>query len=191
MTKKALKIDIVSDVACPWCYVGKKHFEIALGNMEDLDLEVNWKPYQLEVDIKFKEMSRIPNTKKMHNLLHVASEKGFSNDLKEAFLEAYFEKSLDMTDDREVIAIAVKFGWTEEEAKAILDNEEISYRVNQEIRDVQNRGVSGVPFFILNDQYGISGAQPPEVLERWIRETGKETLVANENASCDVDDPNC
>ncbi|WP_235299191.1 DsbA family oxidoreductase [Portibacter marinus] len=211
MNKERIKIDIVSDVACPWCYVGKKHFEKALENMKDLDLEVNWKPFQLDptipengleretylrnkfgskervdgmmerlksfgeqVDIEFNDMNRIPNTRKMHNLMHVASEKGFANELKEAFFEGYFEKSLNMADDDIILDIAERFGWTRDEANAIMDDEEISYLVNQEIRDVQNRGVTGVPFFILNDQYGVSGAQPPEVLENWIRETKKE-----------------
>ena len=246
MKDKTLKIDIVSDVACPWCYVGKRQFEKALENMKDLDLEVNWKPFQLnptipeggldrdsyyrnkfgsqekvdkmmtrliefgkKVDIDFKKRDRIPNTRRMHSLLHAAREKGFSNELKEAFFEAYFEKNRNLADDEVVIDIAEQFGWSREEILKIMEDEEIAYEINKEIRDVQNRGVSGVPFFIINNQYGVSGAQPPEVLERWIRETKKELDISedkeihdNGNAAnnsqdtdkaeaCAIDDPNC
>ena len=227
MEKKKINLDIVSDVACPWCYVGKKHIEQALANLDDYDVEVNWKPFQLDptipqegldretylvnkfgslenvdgmlsrlqetgskVGINFDWMKRVPNTLRLHNLLHVASKEGFSNELKEEFFKAYFEKVIDMSSEDEINKIMSKFGWSAEKSKEVMSDEEISFAVNQDIREVQNRGVRGVPFFIINNQYGISGAQPPAVLEQWIKGAG-EKIFESTTEVCDIDDPNC
>lgn len=226
MEKKKLSLDIVSDVACPWCFVGKKHIEKALENLQDFDVEVNWKPFQLDptlpnegldrdtyltnkfgslanvqgmldrltkagqpLGISFNWMERVPNTLRLHNLLHEATKEGFSNDLKEAFFKAYFEDLVDMSSETEIIKIMETFGWSAERSKEVMYSENISYEVNQDIREVQNRGVRGVPFFIINNQYGISGAQPPHVLEEWIRSTGKK--ITTEADAYGIDDPNC
>jgi predicted DsbA family dithiol-disulfide isomerase len=227
MEKKTINLDIVSDVACPWCYVGKKHIEQALENLDDYEVKVNWKPFQLDpsipeegldqqsyfvqkfgsmtniegmfarleetgknVGIDFQWMKRIPNTLKLHNLLHVASEEGFANELKEAFFKAYFEDVVDMTQDREIIRIMSTFGWEAQRTEEVMSDQKISKVVRQQIRDVQARGVNGVPFFIINNQYGISGAQPPSVLEQWIISAG-EKIFESEAEVCDIDDPNC
>ncbi|GLR17232.1 DsbA family oxidoreductase [Portibacter lacus] len=226
MENKTLKLDIVSDVACPWCYVGKKNIETALENLDGYDIEVNWRPFQLdpsipetgldrdayfkakfgtdgrsngmldrleekgrEVGINFDWMKKIPNTLRLHNLLHEATKEGFANDLKEAFFEAYFEKVIDMTDENEILKITAKFGWDATKSKQIMNDESITSEVKRSIQEVQQRGVSGVPFFILNNQYGISGAQPPEALVQWIKGAGEK--IQEEANSCAVDDPNC
>lgn len=227
MDKKKINLDIVSDIACPWCYIGKKHIELALANLDDYDVEVNWKPFQLDptipekgleqksyfankfgsvaniqgmfsrleesgskVGIDFKWMKKIPNTLSLHSLLHVAKEEGFANDLKEAFFKAYFEDQIDMTSDAEIIKILSTFGWDAKKTKEVMTDEKISMEVKQQIKDVQNRGVSGVPFFIINNQYGISGAQPPAALGQWIKGAG-EKIYQSEAEACNIDDPNC
>ena len=227
MEKKKINLDIVSDVACPWCFVGKKHIEQALEKLDDYDVQVNWKPFQLDptiplegldrntyltnkfgslsnvdgmlkrlesagspLGINFTWMERVPNTLRLHNLLHEASKEGFANELKEAFFKAYFEDVVDMSSEEEIIKIMAKFDWSAERSRDVMNSEDIAYQVNQDIREVQNRGVSGVPFFIINNQFGISGAQPPHVLEQWIRSTG-EKIMESEAEVCDIDDPNC
>lgn len=226
MENKTLKLDIVSDIACPWCFVGKKHIEKAIEQLDGYDIEVNWRPFQLDpgipetgidrasyfkakfghdgrsggmldhleakgeaVGIKFNWMEKIPNTLRLHNLLHEASKEGFANELKEAFFKAYFEDVIDLTDENEILKITEKFGWDAAKSRQIMYDDEITKAVKQSIHEVQHRGVSGVPFFILNNQYGISGAQPPEVLANWIKGAGEK--IQEEENSCAIDDPNC
>ncbi len=222
-----INVDIVSDIACPWCFVGKKHFEKALEMLPEYEITVHWKPFQLDptiptegldykdyiegkfgsisrfdgmfehlknvgkkAGIEFNTMNRIPNTLRFHNLLHVASEEGFANELKEALFEAYFEKSMNLTDDGTIVALMSKFGWDEPKTLEVMHSLEISKMVKQEIHNAQKLGISGVPYFIINNKYGISGAQPTEVFVNSIRGIGAE-MSKMEAASCSMDDPNC
>jgi len=221
------QIDIISDVACPWCYVGKKNLEKAIGNVSDFKVNVNWHPYQLDptvpaegldretylvnkfgsieryeqlsvrlkeagkaVGIDFADISKVPNTLKLHRLLYVANQEGFANDLKEAFFKAYFEEGIDLTKEASLAEIMAGFGWTAAQTTKVLEDEEIGYAVKLEINNAYNMQVAGVPFFIINNKYTLKGAQPPEVFQQAIRQIGLEMLQESANA-CDVDDPNC
>ena len=226
---KKINIDIVSDIACPWCYVGKKHIEKAMSEVKEFEFEVNWKPYQLDptipkegidrdtylrnkfgslerydqlaerlksagrnAGIEFAEIKKAPNTLPLHHLLHEAGKEGFSNELKERFFQAYFLNETDLTEVSEIVKIMAEFRWSEEKTIAAIESEEIGYEVNAEIRYAQNVGVQGVPYFIINNKYGISGAQPPEVFVNALRDIGgKMPVETAEGASCAVDDPNC
>lgn len=225
MVKDKIQLDIVSDIACPWCYVGKRNIEAAMLKLKDLDIEVNWKPFQLDptiaesgrdretylvnkfgsldnvqgmldrlqeagdkVGIKFDWMKVVPNTMNMHKLLHVAKKNGYGNELKEAFFKAYFEDVVNLTDNTELLKIVKAFGMSEAEFETTIENSELVVQIRNEIAEVQQKGVTGVPFFIINNKYGISGAHPPEALEKWIRNV-KEELSTVE--VCDVDQGNC
>lgn len=220
-----IKIDIVSDVACPWCYVGKRNLEKALESLDEYDVSISWHPFQLdptiplegldrdvylrnkfgsleryeglaehlkskgkEVGLKFNKMKRVPNTLSLHHLLHAADKEGFANDLKESLFAAYFVKCIDLTKGEELLKIMNGFGWADEKTKAVLGDESIAYAVNQEIRDYQNKGITGVPFFIFNNKHAFSGAQPPETFINIIKKLGAEI---DKNLACDADDPNC
>ncbi|MDX2361765.1 MAG: DsbA family oxidoreductase [Crocinitomicaceae bacterium] len=202
MKKDIIKIDVVSDVACPWCYVGKRRLEAALQQWKGAPVEVNWHPYQLDPSMrtegmdrdtylttKFGSIERVQemtyrltevgrtvgiefdfgknwlavNTLPLHQLLNVAREEGFGGEMKERLLAAYFEETQHLNEPETLYAIAGKFGWNSEKVDAIINDQKIAETVKAEIAHYQQRGVSGVPFFVINDEFGISGAQPVQV----------------------------
>ena len=224
-----IKIDIVSDVACPWCYVGKRRLEKALAQWDGAPVEVEWHPYQLDpnmpveglnrdtylgnkfgdigraqqmtdhltnvgkeegIDFDFGENWLAVNTLPLHQMLAVAGQEGFKSELKERFLKAYFVETLHLNDIKVLEAIGAEFGWDAEKVNNIIQNQELGKAIQQKIAQYQQRGVSGVPFFIINNQYGISGAQPSEVfLDAFKQITTLENTAEGE--SCDVDGNNC
>lgn len=227
--KKKINIDIVSDVACPWCYVGKKRLEEAIKSLDEYDLNINWHPFQLDpnipqegtskeeyvtnkfgsmeryemlsenlvsagdgvgINFDFKSSKTIPNTMKMHQLLHVATKEGFADSLKERLFKANFEEVLDLTKDATLVKIMQEFDWAEEYTLSVLNDQEIAYWVTQEIRNYQQMGVTGVPFFIFNNKYAFSGAQPPQVFIDTIKDVGQKMEVSQAEA-CDINDSNC
>jgi len=202
MKKNTITIDVVSDVACPWCYVGKRRLEAALQQWKGTPVEVNWHPYQLDPSMrsegmdrnayltnKFGSIERVQemtdrltevgktvgidfdfgdnwlavNTLHLHQLLNVAREEGFGIEMKERFLAAYFEETQHLNKPETLYAIAKDFGWESEKVDTIINDQKIADAVKAEISHYQQRGVSGVPFFVINDEFGISGAQPIEV----------------------------
>lgn len=225
MKKEVITVDIVSDVACPWCYVGKRKFEAALKQWKGAPVEVNWHPYQLdpsmpttgidrntyliqkfgsvdamsdmtdrltavgkEVGIRFDfgENWVAYNTLHLHQLLLVAGQEGFKEELKERFLSAYFE-TLDPLNKTEVLyAILADFGWDAAKVDQIIADQSIADAVKAEIAHYQSLGVSGVPFFILNNKYGISGAQPTEVFLEAL-ESLEPIQVEDDGDSCGVE----
>lgn len=227
--KEVIKVDVVSDVACPWCYVGKKRLETALKQWKGSPIEVTWHPYQLDPNMpaegldrhtyltnKFGDLERIKpmtdrlveageeegitfnfgdkwlavNTLPLHQLLHVAGEEGFKDRLKERFLKAYFDENLHLNKPEVLASIMAEFGWNTEKTAQIVADENIAYAVKQEIAHYQQLGVSGVPFFIINDKYGISGAQPASVfLEAFAQVSPIE--IISEGDSCDPETGLC
>ncbi|MFD2587875.1 DsbA family protein [Croceitalea marina] len=227
--KEVIKVDIVSDVACPWCYVGKKRLETALKQWKGSPVKVTWHPYQLDPNMpaegldrhtyltnKFGDIERIKpmtdrlveageeegitfnfgdkwlavNTLPLHQLLHVAGEEGFKDRLKERFLKAYFDENLHLNKPEVLASIMAEFGWSIKKTAQIVADENIAYAVKQEIAHYQQLGVSGVPFFIINDKYGISGAQPASVfLEAFAQVSPIE--IISEGDSCDPETGLC
>ncbi|MEP3208314.1 MAG: DsbA family oxidoreductase [Maribacter sp.] len=222
MQKQPIKVAVVSDVACPWCYVGKRRLESALEQWKGAPVEVTWHPFQLDPTIpqtgydrdtyltnKFGDLERTQamtdrltqvgaeegitfnfgdkwlavNTLPLHQLLHVAGAEGFKDQLKERFLKAYFDENLHLNDTEVLIKVMQEFNWAAEKTTRILNDDSIAYAVKQEIAHYQQGGVTGVPFFIINDQYGISSAQPVEVfLEAFARVSPMQ--VVGEGDSC-------
>jgi predicted DsbA family dithiol-disulfide isomerase len=215
MKNKPLQIDIVSDVACPWCYIGKKHLEKALERFDNQPVEITWHPFQLDpmipalgvsrdeyfakkfgnidqieqifqrvtevgekagIAFNFDKMPKVVNTIPLHKMLYVARAEGTQFDLEERFFKAYFTDGVDFSEKEHLIVFMEDFGWNREKTEGILVNEEITYHVTQEIKHFQNLGVSGVPFFILNNKYGISGAQPTSVFLDTLYKVANEML---------------
>jgi len=223
MQKEKIKVDIVSDVACPWCYVGKRRLEAALKEWKGVPVEIEWHPFQLDPSIpeegldrityltnKFGDMEHVKemsdrltevgaaegitfnfgdkwlavNTLPLHQLLLMAGKEGFKDALKERFLKAYFDENLPLNDPEVLQSIMKTFGWDAEKTNNILADDSIAYAVKQEIAHYQQLGVTGVPFFIINDKYGISGAQPKSVfLDAFAQVAPLEIL--SEGDSCD------
>lgn len=223
MKKEPITIDVISDVACPWCYVGKRRLEAALEQWKGAPVEVTWHPYQLDPSMRAEGMNRdtyltnkfgsidrvqemtdrltevgktvginfdfgdnwlAVNTLAMHQLLFVAREEGFGAQLKERFLAAYFEETQHLNQAEVLYAIAKDFGWNTEKVDAIINDEQIASAVKEEISHYQQRGVTGVPFFVINNQYGISGAQPVEVFLEALQSVNPIETIS-EGDSCD------
>ena len=204
----SVQIDVVSDVVCPWCYIGKKRLEKALQILPSaLEIKVQWHPFQLdptipdeglerqayfeakfggearvqeafervraagrEEGISFR-FDRIPyaiNTFKLHKLLHIASQEGVGAEAHELLFDAYFVQGIDLRISDTLAALFAPFGWDSAKVERILADESIGYAVRQAMQYYPNRGVSSVPFFVINTAYGIPGAQPAELLAKSI-----------------------
>lgn len=136
------------------------------------------------IDFDFGDNWLAVNTLPMHQMLNVAREEGFGIEMKERFLKAYFEETKHLNKLEELYAIANDFGWNREKVDAIINNQKRAEAVKAEIAHYQQRGVSGVPFFVINDQYGISGAQPVEVFLEALQSVSP-IEVTSEGDSCD------
>ncbi len=228
----SIKIDIVSDVACPWCYVGKKRLEQALSKWEGTPITTEWHPFQLDPSMpaqgktrdqyliaKFGDSSRVEqitqtlinagedldiafdfgknwlavNTLPLHQLLEIAGQEGFKDELKERFFKAYFVDLDPLNDMKVLFSIMADYGWSSEKVESVINNPQIQKVVQDKIAHFQKLGVSGVPFFVINNKYGISGAQPPEVILETLHKISQEQeqIVISKGEHCDINDPNC
>jgi predicted DsbA family dithiol-disulfide isomerase len=229
--RKKIKVDVVSDVACPWCYIGKRRLENAINQVgNEFDIEVTFQPFQLDpripkegkdwkayfegkfgdaerideifhrvesagrsvgVDFKFKSIPRIPNTLGLHLILEQAKKEGIQAAVANVLFDAYMVHPLDLTNIQVLIDLMVPFGWDSEKTTQVLSNKENASAVEAKIKHFQQLGVSGVPFFIINDEYGISGAQPEDVLIQAFRSLQQEPVNEGEGASCDIESGEC
>lgn len=229
MDKEHIHVAIVSDVACPWCYIGKRRLEKALAQWQGAPVVITWHPFQLDptlpeegldmqtylsqkfgdtqqiqemtdrltalgaeegIDFNFGPPMRAVRTLPLHQLMHVAGQEGFKDALKERFFKAYFTENLHLNEAEVLEGIMSHFGWEAEKTRAVLNDDTIAYSVKQEIGHYQQRGVSGVPFFIVNDTYGISGAQTPEAfLEVFAKVSNVPTIP--DGKSCGTNGADC
>ncbi|MCS3528960.1 DsbA family oxidoreductase [Chryseobacterium sp. JUb7] len=228
-----MKVEIWSDVMCPFCYIGKNNFEQALNKLPFKDqIEVEWKSFQLDPSLDpsktqntieyFKEKKGFPdaqaqqmigqvaqmgkgagidfnfekalitNTFAAHKLLHLAKKHNKSNEMEEALFIAHFIDGKNVGDSETLISIADSLGIDKEETEKILTSNEFNDDVNKDITDARAHGVTGVPFFILNGKYAVSGAQPAELFENALQQTYNETVsplkdLSNGENACDAD----
>lgn len=229
--KKLLQIQVVSDVACPWCYIGKKRLERAIAQTKDeVDVEVVYKPFQLDPSIpiegkawkayfedkfgsidridaifnrveaagasagikfNFKAIPQIPNTLPLHVILEQAFKEGIQNQVANTLFDAYMVQPQDLTRLEVLQELMKGYGWPAEKTTALLSDPEKKLAVKKQIEQAQELGISGVPFFIINNQYGISGAQPEEVFIKALKSIEGVTQVQEHGAACDLDGNNC
>jgi len=201
-----MRIEIWSDVVCPWCFVGKRRLETALAGFEHADeVEVVYRSFELdptapahghelstgvlarkygrpEAEMRQMQQQLIDlaaeeglafrlfdtvhtNTVDAHRLLHLALEAGgpaLQRELKEALLSAYFEQAEDVGDHDVLARIAVGVGLDEARVREVLAGREYADAVAADVA-ARAYGATGVPFFVVDRAYGISGAQPAEV----------------------------
>jgi predicted DsbA family dithiol-disulfide isomerase len=205
-------IDIVSDVVCPWCYLGKARLELAIAEVQDeIGVDVNWHPYRLNPDIPpegvdqkayleaklggpeavarghemltqlgaevgihydFKAIKIGPNTLDAHRLLHWAGveSREIQDRVATALFKANFEEGRNIGDHIVLADIAEASGMDRKVVESLLATDADKDTVLGEIDAAQQMGVNGVPFFIVDGQYAISGAQTPDVLSNALRE---------------------
>ena len=202
-----MKIEIWSDVACPFCYIGKRRLEEALNGFEhQSDVEIEWKSFQLNPELKTNKIQSIheylaeakgwtieyakqmgeqvtamaeevglnynmdatvvANTFNAHRLIQFAKTQNLGDAIEEALFRAYFMEGKNIDSKTELIEIAVSIGLNAAEAEKVLNEKQFSEQVEFDAYEAQQIGVRGVPFFVFNRKYGISGAQPLEVFTR-------------------------
>jgi predicted DsbA family dithiol-disulfide isomerase len=199
-----VKIEIWSDVVCPWCYIGKRRLERALAAFPHADeVEIVWRSFQLNPDapqhavptrqylaarfgpqasqmaervaaiakeegLDFdNEHALTVNTFDVHRLLHLAHDEGGQDQAKERLLRAHFMEGADLSDPDTLVALMRDAGVSEDKTRAALSNpDEYAKDVERDIEEARMLGASGVPFFVIDRKYGISGAQPVEVFSQ-------------------------
>jgi predicted DsbA family dithiol-disulfide isomerase len=201
-----VKIEIWSDVVCPWCYIGKRRLEHALAEFEHADdVEIVWRSFQLNPDAPHEAMptrqylaarfgpqagqmaDRVAavakeegldfasdalsvNTFDAHRLLHLAAAEGVQGAAKERLLHAHFVEGADLSDPDTLVALMKQAGVSEDATRAVLENpDEYAKAVDSDIAEARMLGASGVPFFVIDRKYGISGAQPVETFLQALR----------------------
>jgi predicted DsbA family dithiol-disulfide isomerase len=208
-----MKVEIWSDVVCPWCYIGKRRFEAALAQFPHRDqVEVEWKAFELDptatsaaaeepagereyatrlaakygtdVDsaqqmidtmtaqaaaeglvFRFDRAVRA-NTVDAHQVIHLAGLRGVQDAVKERLLKGYFTEGEAVGDCDTLVRLAVQAGLDADEVRAALDEGRYVRAVRADEREAQAIGIHGVPFFVVDRRYGVSGAQPADVLRQ-------------------------
>lgn len=215
-----MKVDIWSDVRCPFCYLGKKKFEAALESFPEKDkVEVVWHSFQLdpnlktqpeintiehfvktkgvseeqakqmfdnvtkmakEVGINFNlEKAIIANSGNAHRLIQFAKSKNLGNEIEEALFKVHFLDRKNIDDLQVLVQTGVSIGLKKEEVKAVMETDAFSYEVKQDEMQARNIGVSGVPFFVFDDKYAVSGAQPTEIFLQTIEKVFEKEIPEN------------
>lgn len=231
-----MKVEIWSDVICPFCYIGKVKFETALNEFADKNnVEIEWKSYQLmpglqtqedrsihDVLVQTKGISlqqakelngyattmakavglhydfdkAIPaNTLRAHQFQHFAKTQGKGNEAEERVFKAYFTDGKNVDDVETLVELGKSMGLDPLALKTALDNQTYLDAVKNDIKEAQQIGVKGVPFFVFNRKYAISGAQSPEsfldILQKsfgdWRKENPEIKLEIVEGAACKPD----
>jgi predicted DsbA family dithiol-disulfide isomerase len=218
MSIPKIKIDVVSDVVCPWCYIGKRRLEKAIDQLAgQVDVEVEFHPFELNPDMpkegknqkehltnKFGGVDRYkqitgnvtkvaaeeglkfnfdkqevsPNTRDAHRIIRYAKSEDKQAATNEAFLKAYFEEGIDLSKKENLLAIATTAGLDRMKVSSLLDSNEGLIEVELEEKMNAQRGISGVPYFIINNKYGVSGAQPAEVFQKTLLDIAAESVEA-------------
>ncbi len=204
---KKLKIEIWSDVMCPFCYIGKRKLEKAIADFAAKDLvEVDWKSYQLNPELRTEEGKNIhtylseikgislerakqlnehvtnmakqvglnynmdkavvANSFDAHRLSLFAKSKGKQNELVESLFRAYFTEGKNTADHAILVELGKSIGLDEIEMKKFLRSNDLSEQVKQECNEAVELGVTGVPFFVFNRTYAVSGAQEVAVFKQ-------------------------
>ncbi|SDQ04168.1 DsbA family oxidoreductase [Quadrisphaera sp. DSM 44207] len=235
-----MKVEIWSDVVCPWCYIGKRRFEAALERFGHRDeVEVEWKAFELDptatsasaaetarpddyatrlaakygtsleqargmlasmtaaaaeegLDFHFERAVRA-NTADAHQVVLLAGEHGLQDAVEERLMRACFTEGEAVGDREVLVRLAAEAGLDAEEVRAVLAEGRLLEAVRAEEAEAAALGIRGVPFFVVDRRYGVSGAQPPEhllaVLQRAWEDSRPLTLVGtgDDAAACGPD----
>lgn len=217
---KKMKVDIWSDVQCPFCYIGKRKFEAALAKFPNgKDIEIEWHSFQLDPDItpqpgkdvytylaerkgvaveQSKQMHKqvvqmaagegleynfdkavIANSFDAHRISHLAKKYGKGDAMEEQLFRGYFTEGKDIANRDVLIAMAKNIGIPEQEVVDVLNSNKYAAEVEADIVRASQIGVRGVPFFILDNKYAVSGAQPSETFLQALTQAWTEYEKAN------------
>jgi len=211
-----VKIDIWSDVVCPWCYIGKRLLEKALAGFPH-EVEVTYRSFELDpsapvggqersveslgrryggvdrvhamqehvreqsaaegLSLRLDETLHV-NSVDAHRLLHLAldsSGREAQARLKEALMSAYFEQARDLSDHAVLREVATDVGLDARRVDEVLAGDQYADAVRADVARAASYGATGVPYFVLEDQYAVSGAQPTEVFAQVLDQVWEAT----------------
>ena len=212
-TLKPVRIDVISDVVCPWCYIGKRRIENAMALAPEVPVELCFRPFFLnpwlpregisredylthkfgsvdaykdiaarvvaaasEEGLSYRPelVQRQPNTIDCHRLIHWAEEEDKAAAMKQRLMELYFRDGGDLTDTEVLVQAAADVGLDADDVRKRLATDEDVELVSMRAQEAADRGISGVPTYIFQQKYAVSGAQDPQVLARAIRQVSAE-----------------
>ncbi len=166
----------------------------SLARSEALDAQLAAIGRELGIDFRFDRIARTPNTFDAHRLLWLADERGVQDAVAEALFKAYFVEGRDVGDHAVLADVAAGAGLDRDGVASFLAGTEGAAQVADEEAEGRELGIDGVPFFVVNGAYGISGAQPPEYLAAAFREIlrrerapGEPVATGAAGAACSVD----
>lgn len=233
-----MKVDIWSDVRCPFCYIGKHKFEKALARFPQKEkIEVEWHSFELDPSVRTnpdksvvahlaeakgiseKEAEKmveysskiaqkaglsfnhqktvVANSFNAHRLIQLAKTEGLASEVEELLFKAYFEEAQNIDNTEVLFRIGKKAGLEEGKLTSVLSSDIFAKEVREDESSAQQMGISGVPFFVLDEKYAVSGAQEPEVFLDALSQVWKEhektneLIVLDKGNSCSVDGTNC
>ena len=212
-----IKVDIWSDVQCPWCYIGKRKFEVGAAQFGG-DVEVEYHSYELAPDtpVDFEGtpidylsqrkgmpidqveqmLARVTgiaasvgldyhyedvhqtNTVKAHELIHYAKAHGRQLDMKERLLKAYFVDGRHVGRIEDLADLAAEIGFDRDDVVRALEANEYLADVKADVAQASEYGIQGVPFFVIDSKYGVSGAQEAETFANVLAQVRDERVEA-------------
>lgn len=229
-----MKVDIWSDVRCPFCYIGKHKFEQALEQFPQKEkVEIVWHSFELDPNLKTdpgantydhlaksKGIAReeaiqmtqhaanaakeaglklnfdkavVANSFHAHKLIQLAKTKGLGNEAEEQLFKAHFKDGQNIDDKEALLQIGILIGLDEKEVKEAMSSDTFGEAVLKDELQAQSLGIRGVPFFVFNNKYAVSGAQSPAVFLQALEQSWNEFEQQNkldiieEGNSCSID----
>lgn len=201
-----MKVEVWSDVYCPFCYIAESRLEKALAKYQKGDqVELVFRSFELDPTIpvdqsypardylalKYQLTSEqaqaqldaisnlakeegldshfdqawIPNSRKSHRLIHLASDKGLGKEMANLLFQAHFTRGLDLAQDQVLIELAQELGLKAELVEEAMLSQEYAARIEADQEAGMALGITAVPFFLFDGRFSISGAQPQEIFE--------------------------
>ena len=224
-----MKVEIWSDVMCPFCYIGKRKFEAALAQFPQKEnVEIEWKSFQLDPEMPNNSGQSIHEylaerkgwtleyTKKAHDQMtgmaaavglqynfdkavlansfdahrfaHLAAKYGLGDAAEESLFKAYFTEGKNISDHEVLAQLGAAIGLDAEEVRTTLSGSTYTREVQQDIAEAAALGARGVPFFVIDRKYAVSGAQPEETFLNALQQSFSEKEAADNNGgSCTID----
>ena len=197
-----IKLDILSDPICPWCYIGKNNLDRVLAKEPINPFTIEWHPFQLNPEMPLAGMNRqdyleqkfggkqnayrvysrisstavkaglnlelqlikkTPNTLNAHRLIHWAGIEGLQNSVVSALFESYFVKGEDIGDLSTLVKIGASVGLDKDLISKLLKEDTELIEIKQRDANSRERGVTGVPTFIIANTHVLPGAQTEEL----------------------------
>jgi predicted DsbA family dithiol-disulfide isomerase len=207
-----MKIEIWSDVMCPFCYIGKRRLEGALEKFPHKDeVEVIWKSFQLNPDMKTEpgkniteylaehkgwslaqtraaherltksakelgldydfDKAVVANSFDAHRLVQLAKTRNMGDAMEERLFKAYFTEGKNIADHATLLSLGLDAGLRERDIRDVLEGDAFALDVRNDVDEARQIGVTGVPFFVLDRKYAVSGAQDMEVFTKALEQS--------------------